>query len=164
MGTRAASAPIGKSHRVAVRGWTGVVLGAAGAVLFVLGWYGASGEALVAAQVPYLASASLPGAALVVAGAVLLNGELARRSDERAAEMIEVLYGLLTETGPEPERATTRPPATSDELVALADARRYHRPHCALVAGKAPAVVGPDEIAARLLAPCPVCEPLARPG
>jgi hypothetical protein len=40
----------------------------------VLGWYGVSGERYEARQVPYLASATIPGAALIVAGAVLVVG------------------------------------------------------------------------------------------
>ncbi|MYW00804.1 hypothetical protein GT354_21460, partial [Streptomyces sp. SID3343] len=45
-----------------------------GALLCVLGWYGVSGERYEARQVPYLASATIPGAALIVAGAVLVVG------------------------------------------------------------------------------------------
>lgn len=49
-----------------------------GVVLLVLGWYGVSGQATVAQQVPYLASASIPGAALVIGGLVLAGAERVR--------------------------------------------------------------------------------------
>ena len=47
----------------ALRAWLGLTLAAVGAVLLWVGWYRVSGETLVAAQLPYIASASLPGAA-----------------------------------------------------------------------------------------------------
>ncbi|MEU4738468.1 hypothetical protein AB0G31_26180, partial [Streptomyces fradiae] len=50
--------------------WGGLTALAVGAVLCVLGWYGASGEHVAERQLPYLASGTVPGAALVVAGAV----------------------------------------------------------------------------------------------
>src|SRR5579859_3819475 len=72
-------------------GW---VTAAAGAVLCVLGWYGVSGESVAERQLPYLASATIPGAALIVAGAVLVAARPARRT-ERADRHIETLYTLL---------------------------------------------------------------------
>lgn len=52
--------------------WAGLAAAACGAVLCVAGWYGVSGERFAARQIPYLASCTVPGAALIVAGAVLL--------------------------------------------------------------------------------------------
>ena len=52
------------------RVWFGVIIAAAGATLLFLGWYGVSGESSVAEQVPYLASATIPGAALLIVGAM----------------------------------------------------------------------------------------------
>ncbi|MFL9682264.1 hypothetical protein [Streptomyces sp. KL110A] len=52
--------------------WGGLVTAAGGAVLCVLGWYGISGERFAERQLPYLASCTVPGAALLVAGAVLV--------------------------------------------------------------------------------------------
>ena len=67
-----------------------------GVLLLVLGWYLVSGEAIAAKQLPYLASASLPGAVLVVCGfvfAVTGSGE----RDAQAARRIAELHALLTE-------------------------------------------------------------------
>lgn len=135
---------------------------AGGVVLLALGWYGISGTAEVARQLPYLASASLPGVALLIGGAVIAAADRTRRSNERAADMVATLYRLLTEA------ADTAPlPSTDAEhverdgtLVALEDSPRYHRATCALVRGKpGVAVVTTAEIDERRLRPCPICEP-----
>lgn len=149
-----------------------------GLTLELLGWYGISGKAIVAQQLPYLASASLPGVALVITGAVLAAADRTRRDHERTAQLVATLYELLTEElSPEPHRpgapaihhpdaapTDTRPgtsAATSGtELVALEGGSRYHRAGCALVAGK-PSVrsVAATHTADLGLSPCPVCEP-----
>lgn len=46
-------------------------LAGAGVVLCVLGWYQIAGQPTVPQQLPYLASATIPGAALLVVGLVL---------------------------------------------------------------------------------------------
>lgn len=82
---------------LSVTGWWGVALVVIGAVLLFLGWWGVSGESLVALQLPFVVSASIPGAAVVVAGAVLLAGESGRRNAADSAQMVATLYELLTE-------------------------------------------------------------------
>jgi hypothetical protein len=148
-------------------GYAAVVIGA---VLLFLGWYGVSGYANVGQQIPYLASASIPGAALVIAGAVLVANDRTRRSDERAAAMVDALYRLLTESagndaaapgeaGANPQNVTTSsaPPGT---LVQVGNGSRFHRPECALVDGKAKVVtVDAADIAEHHLSACPICDP-----
>lgn len=72
-----------------------------GVVLLVLGWYGISGQSSTAQQLPYLASASIPGAALVIGGLVLAGAERVRGRagavDEATARRIAELHGLLVE-------------------------------------------------------------------
>jgi hypothetical protein len=177
---------------VSATGWLGVALAAVGAVLLFAGWWGVSGEALIALQLPYLASASIPGAALLITGGILLSGESARRSAHDAERMIARLYDLLTEaslTEPgrsEPGRSepglaeapSTRHagelpvgaearerPAGVDGVVAVPGGTRYHRDGCALVDGK-PGVspVDVDTIRARHLQPCPICTPSVGEG
>ena len=119
--------------------------------MLFLGWYGVSGESSVAEQVPYLASASIPGAALLIVGAMLMARE---RDGQKTDRLVSTLYELLTEP------VTDAPPAapTDDRLVALPDATRYHHPSCVLVAGKDDAaMVDSDDIVARGLEPCPLC-------
>ena len=133
------------------RVWFGVIIAAAGAALLFLGWYGVSGDSSVAEQVPYLASASIPGAALLIVGAMLAARE---RDGQNAERLVSRLYELLTEPVTDAPAA-----ATADErLVALPGATRYHHASCVLIAGKADATtVDSQEIAARGLEPCPLC-------
>ena len=133
------------------RVWFGVIIAAAGATLLFLGWYGVSGESSVAEQLPYLASASIPGAALLIVGAMLA----ARERDSRNAErLVSTLYELLTEPVTDAPAAAS----TDERLVALPGATRYHQSSCVLVAGKPDATtVDSQEITARGLEPCPLC-------
>ncbi|MEU6685536.1 hypothetical protein [Streptomyces sp. NPDC046832] len=145
-------------HPVLWAGWAAL---AAGAVLCVVGWYGISGERYAERQLPYLASCTVPGAALIIAGAVLL----ARGRDSIAAARVEELYGLLVEDGPaEPEATTGRaalaPLAVSGDLLMVPGGTLWHRADCPLVAGKAEAVpVDSKLVAGGELDPCPICEP-----
>jgi hypothetical protein len=133
------------------RVWFGVIIAAAGATLLFLGWYGVSGESSVAEQVPYLASASIPGAALLIVGAMVAIRE---RDSENAERLVNTLYDLLTEPVTDAPAAV----ATDARLVALPGATRYHHASCMLVAGKADATtVDSHDIAVRRLEPCPVC-------
>lgn len=76
--------------RMALGGAVGLV----GVLLLVLGWYLISGEAIAGKQLPYLASASIPGAVLVVCGFVLA---VSGSSDPETARRIAELHALLTE-------------------------------------------------------------------
>jgi len=155
---------------------------AAGAVLCAVGWYGVSGERFAERQIPYLASCTIPGAALIVAGAVLLS----RGDQGLAAARVEELYGLLVAADGEGTGGAAGPgprsgPGDGTEggigagsggagpYLAVPGGTLYHRPGCALVAGKPGAVPVPDPAGAadpaegggegRALTPCPVCEP-----
>jgi hypothetical protein len=149
----------------AMREWPGWFAAAAGAVLCVLGWYGVSGENVVEQQVPYLASATVPGAALIIAGAVLAVGRSSGRS-EGADRRIEQLYALLVDDGTAdggPAAVSFAPvdePSGAATALAVPEGTVYHRRGCPLVADKSSAEpVGFAEIRERSLAPCPVCEP-----
>lgn len=154
-----------------VAGW---ILLALGAVALFLGWYGVSGQSLTAKQLPYLVSGGLTGLALVVIGAVLLATADVQRQIGRLngiERKVDDLYALLVLEPPPAAAATaataatgtTEPAGAGDrpgEAVALPTGTTFHRPSCALVAGKeAAGPVDDDSIAARSLQPCPVCEP-----
>jgi hypothetical protein len=144
-------------HPVLWAGWAAL---AAGAVLCVIGWYGISGERYAERQLPYLASCTIPGAALIIAGAVLL----ARGRDAVAAARVEELYGLLVTAEPadadESGQAAAGPVAVSGEMRMVPGGTLWHRADCPLVAGKAEAVpVDGKLLASGDLDPCPICEP-----
>lgn len=126
-------------------GW---LITAAGVALLVVGWYGISGESVVAKQLPYLASATIPGAALLVAG--LLAATRARPA-ERDRQLLADLHAALLEPAPAPA------PPTDDGLWATPKGSTYHRSGCALA--RSAARITEVQIRARQLSPCPVCEP-----
>ncbi|MFJ6352094.1 MULTISPECIES: hypothetical protein [unclassified Streptomyces] len=130
--------------------WGGLATAAGGAVLCVLGWYGISGERFAERQLPYLASCTVPGAALIVSGAVLLATGARRAPDGSPAP----------ESAPEsaPEPLPPAPPSSPGPPLRVPGGTLAHRPDCPLVAARPEAVpVGDAE-----LAPCPVCEPWPR--
>ncbi|MEV6107149.1 hypothetical protein AB0M28_20930 [Streptomyces sp. NPDC051940] len=137
--------------------WGGWVALAVGAVLCVIGWYGISGERFAERQLPYLASSTIPGAALIVAAAVLL----ARGDQGLAATRVEELYAALTASGPEPAAGGGAPRTAVAEapFLAVPGGTLYHRADCPLVGGKADATPVDGEPSG--LSPCPVCEPAA---
>ena len=88
---------------------TGLIV--VGALLLVVGWYLISGEAIAAKQLPYLASASIPGAVLVVCGFVFaVSGSPDSVARAEAARQIAELHALLTEAVTEDSGA----PGTED--------------------------------------------------
>ncbi|MCX5225311.1 hypothetical protein [Streptomyces sp. NBC_00233] len=128
--------------------WSGLVAAAGGAVLCVLGWYGVSGERFAERQLPYLASCTVPGAALIVAGAILVVAAYAlpvRPPEPRGPGAAE--DGAAAEETPSPSSAG--PP------LRVPGGTLAHRPDCPLVAGRPEATEAGDAA----LAPCPVCEP-----
>ncbi|GAA3793329.1 hypothetical protein GCM10023083_30960 [Streptomyces phyllanthi] len=143
-------------HPVLWAGWAAL---AAGAVLCVVGWYGVSGERFAERQLPYLASCTVPGAALIIAGAVLLT----HGRSARAAARVEELYGLLVAEEPadaEESGQVPAPVATSGDLLMVPGGTLFHRADCPLVAGKREAVPA-DSRALMIgdLSACPICEP-----
>jgi hypothetical protein len=130
-------------------GW---VVTAAGAALLVVGWYGISGESIVAKQLPYLASATIPGAALLVAGLLLAARA---RTGERDRQLLADLHAALLTSEPAPAQ-----PATDEGLWATAQGQTYHRAGCRLARYGAEPITE-AEVRERGLEPCPVCEPPA---
>ena len=113
--------------------WAGWAALATGAVLCVIGWYGVSGERYAERQLPYLASCTVPGAALIIAGAVLL----AHGRDALAAARVEELYGLLVAAeraaAEQSAQAAALPLAVSRDLLMVPGGTLWHRADCPLV-------------------------------
>lgn len=152
----------------AVRPIFGWVLAALGALALFLGWYGVSGQALTAKQLPYVVSGGLTGIALIIIAGVFLATEDIRRQLSRVDDMerkLDDLYGLFVEdlaVPPQTHGTTRTGVAATGSFVALPAGSSYHRPECALVSGKSAAVaVDEKTIRARKLRPCRVCDPPA---
>jgi len=144
-------------HPVLWAGWAAL---AAGAVLCVIGWYGISGERYAERQLPYMASCSVPGAALIIAGSVLLT----HGRNALAAARVEELYGLLVAAesadADESRQAAALPLAVSGDLLMVPGGTLWHRADCPLVSGKVEAVpVDAKLLQSGELGPCPICEP-----
>jgi len=159
--------PVTPTLTRAVREWSGWFVVAAGAVLCVLGWYGVSGESVIEQQLPYLASATIPGAAMIVAGATLIASRPSHRTDP-TDQRIETLYTLLVADASKADPATTTPPpappADPEALLAVPGGTLYHHRDCPLVADKPTAeAIDAATIIERSLTPCPVCEPPTPP-
>lgn len=154
-----------------------------GVVVIIIGWFGISGEAIVAKQIPYLISGGLGGIALVGVGAALIGTERLRqdatrlaRLEEMVAELRDVLLThpdalalpVTTPTTPlaaSPGAANNSRPATGSAgggPVALATGTTYHRPDCSMVRGKpGVAAVSAQDMKERSLSPCRICDPVS---
>ena len=108
-------------------------LAGVGVLLCVVGWYQISGQPTVPQQLPYLASATIPGAALLVVGLVL-----ALRTP---------LPGEASHHPPAPESAPGR--------WRVPDGRYVHAADCPLLDGRTDLIAVPEDAAAS--APCPLC-------
>ncbi len=145
----------------AVRPVLGWVLVALGALALFLGWWGVSGQALPAKQLPYVVSGGLTGVALVIMAGVFLatddvRQQLARL--DRLERKVDALYALFVAAEAPDGEPVTR-------WVALPSGTSFHRADCALVAGKDDvSEVGDEAIRARGLRPCRVCDPAAAPA
>lgn len=149
-------------HPVLWAGWAAL---AAGAVLCVIGWYGVSGERYAERQLPYLASCTVPGAALIIAGSVLLT----HGRGALAAARVEELYGLLVAAGSadgeESGQAAAVPLAVSGDLLMVPGGTLWHRADCPLVTGKVEAIpVDTKLLTSGELGPCPICDPSEESG
>ena len=174
---RWAARSLGKTSRPVV-GW---VLTGIGLLAIFLGWFGISGQALVAKQLPFLISGGIGGIALVAIGAVILGTEDLRNDSgrlDRLEKQIAQLHAVLLARADAPdvslaERESRRhpngtherdlygPDAVPDELVALPGSTTFHRPGCAMVEGKTEAEAITSEVAlSEGLKPCRLCDPV----
>ena len=147
---RRAVDPARLERRIAVAGGT---MAAAGIVLVLLGWYGASHTSRVYLQIPYLISGGLLGVVLGVAGGCtflaswltrLVQEERARtdqaltvaRDTAAALQRIEVLLAAGAGTAAGAAPAGPSPAAGAQPLVATPAGKLAHRPTCPTVAGR----------------------------
>jgi hypothetical protein len=151
-----------------VRPVLGYVLVALGLLALLIGWYGVSGESIVAKQLPYIASGGLLGVALVaLGGRFMLIQDLRRDSSrlDRLETMVNELHAALLSRPDAPgrdyafEAGTTAANGQSNYMV-LPGGQSFHNPGCAMLEGKDRASrIKPETAAKRGLTPCPLCEP-----
>lgn len=148
----------------AVRPLLGWVLTGAGLLSLLVTWYEVSGTAVVAEQLPYLASGGTIGLALVVLGGrAFLIEDLRRDSGrlERLERQISELHAVLLARADAPDPAAAAPPASRNpmRLAVLPGGSTAHRGDCPLVVGKEPEWLTRTAARRRGLDPCAVCEP-----
>jgi hypothetical protein len=126
-----------------------------GLLAILLGYNGAAGNLVLAAQLPYIVSGGMIGVSLVIVGAALMITQNARTDRQR-------LEGLLLQLIDAQQAAGTSMGAVPSDVDGLfaAGTASYHVPGCRLVDGREEiSYVTADEAAARDLKPCRVCQP-----
>lgn len=131
----------------------------AGAVLILLGWYGASRTPFVFEQIPYLISGGLLGAGVMIAGGLLYVGSWisrsARTSSGGGADVDELAATLKSIAAANGSGANGH----GAQYVATPSGTMFHRPDCAIVAERDDVrPVDPD--ADDTFTPCKMCDPL----
>ena len=137
-----------------------------GAIVVLLGWWGAAHSAYVFDQVPYVISGGLLGLGMIFLGAFLYFThwitQLVQENRQQSAALlaaIDQLQDRLTDGSVGAVRSANGASpreAPADELVATARGTLAHRPDCAVVAGKS-ALRQVRETDG--LAPCKLCGP-----
>lgn len=143
-----------------VRPYLGYLFIAAGVVALFIGWWGVSGTALVAKQLPYIASAGLAGIVLVAIGnRIFLVNDLRRDSGrlDRLEEMVAELHAVLLSRSD--AVADAAPVVDAKPFRAVPRGASYHLPECAMVAGKQTVSISRGDITSRKLRPCRICHP-----
>lgn len=178
---RGAAAPVPRVDSRAFWNWVwtsiypviGWILVLAGAIIIIIGWWGVARNAIVAKQLPYLASGAIGGLALISLGGRFMvirdlredSGRL-DRLEQMVLELHEVLLrqadaaGIPSAHGATRAATATANRTTTSQLVALPRGGRYHRADCRVVAGKDDATtISRAQVRRRALTPCPLCEP-----
>jgi len=135
---------------LAIAGSVGLV---AGIVLVGLGWYDASGQSVVAKQLPYLVSATLPGAVLAILGGLMLPTAM-WVANARAMGVGPLPVEMPGTASSGLEAATTPSAHPGSGLVVTPQGRLVHRPDCPVVLHR-----GDIKAARGSGPPCRVCNP-----
>ena len=154
----------------AFRPYAGWLLYGFGALFVLIGYLGISGESVVAKQLPYLISGGIGGILLAILGAYVLSIEELRKDGGRLDRMerqIEQLHRALLErpdapAAPAPAPTISSPTSSNGHahgVLVVEAGESFHRPGCALVAGKSSTELDHAAASGQGLRPCPVCEP-----
>jgi hypothetical protein len=167
-----------RTKLVATERWllvAGSVMVPLGAILVILGWFGASHTGRLFEQIPYMISGGLFGLVLVIAGSFAYFGYWLARlvSDERhqtnqLLEALERIEGHLANGSAAPSspaRGSAETPArrplssTRPEFVATLTGSLYHRPDCLVVADRSAQDLRSVRAGAKGRSPCRICLP-----
>lgn len=165
---RRIAGPASLERRIALGGG---ILAAAGAVLVILGWYGAAHTSRVYLQIPYLISGGLLGVVLAVAGGLaylaswltrLVQDQQAHTDAALAASrdttaVLIRIEALLAGAGGGSGEGAIELGDAADHPVATPSGKLAHRITCPTVAGRTdlrPVKLGPGGLAA-----CRMCNP-----
>jgi hypothetical protein len=155
-----------------IRPVLGYILVALGLLSLLIGWYGVSGEAIVAKQLPYIASGGLLGVALVALGGRYMLIQDLRRDSKRLDQletMVNELHAALLSRPDAPGRSLYAGASESaagangqSSYVVLPGGQSFHLPGCPMLEGKEKTSrIKPETANKRGLTPCPLCEPTA---
>ncbi|HVX70837.1 MAG TPA: hypothetical protein VHA79_14225 [Mycobacteriales bacterium] len=145
-----------------IRPYLGWVLYAAAAIALFIGWWGVSGTALVAKQLPYIASAGLIGVVLITVGnRVFMTNDLRRDSGrlDRLEQMVAELHAVLLARTDAVADAAPATAAGGKPFRAVPRGTSYHLPECSMVQGKDTLGISRGEVSSRSLKPCRMCHP-----
>lgn len=129
----------------------------AGAITLIVTWYKISGLALVAEQLPYLASGGLGGLALVIAGAGCLSAGRSARIEARLVDLLSIATEPVSAAGAERTAPAGSSARVDGPVFTVTGGTTYHRPDCRLLRGKETSSLPLGEATAQGLTPCPVC-------
>jgi hypothetical protein len=138
----------------------GGVLMPLGAVLVLLGWYGAAHTTRLFEEVPYLISGGIFGLVLVVIGAALYFGYWLTRLVGTERQVLESLGRIEERLGGTPADEAGAPSTNGTSFVATKTGSMFHRPECPVVAGRPDRELRTVELPAAGMTPCKLCSPL----
>jgi hypothetical protein len=145
-----------------IRPYLGYGFVAAGLVALFIGWWGVSGTALVAKQLPYIASAGLVGVVLVAIGnRIFMINDLRRDSGrlDRLEQMVAELHAVLLARTDAVADAPAARASGAKPFRAVPRGTSYHLPECSMVQGKETVGISRGEVSSRNLRPCRMCHP-----
>ena len=142
----------------------GGVLMPLGAVLVLLGWYGAAHTTRLFEEVPYLISGGILGLVLVVVGAVLYFGYWLTRLVGTERQVLESLGRIEQRLGGAPVEEPAAPSTNGTSFVATKTGSMFHRAECPVVAGRPDSELRKVQLPAEGMAPCKLCSPLEAPA
>ena len=140
-------------------GGVALVVIALGILAIGLGYNGAAGTPVLAAQFPYLLSGGVLGLSLVILGSSLIVVRAHREDRARLESKLDDLIDALGSASLGAGGGADRAPRDLTGLV-VAGSASYHVPGCRLVDGREDvSYLTPAEAKARWLSPCRVCQP-----